>query len=332
MFSYSKLFFVFCLLFFVLDSTHAKVTFRWGVDQNLDHQIFIAKEFARIIKKKTKNRVQVIVDDTYEEDDHRDSIKKGQFHITQALVDKFFTQQPALKFWEVPFLFQSPEHVESYIQSDRAHQLLKKLEDRHKQAIGYTYAGGFLFFLTPKKMGSFSDLKGLGCHFEDGRTFFNYFIKPMAMGIKRIESYEKRYIEDYTRRRVLCKEVLASSVYTSEIKNYNYFTLTRHRVVSRVVMVSRETLGKLSPKDKTVFIHELRKALRRERRLIYKEIDLVVALLKNKGITTYEWSQFTKDKEKQTFAPYLKKLLPIIGSEVKYINKLVKQIKIGSKN
>lgn len=274
------------ILLFLSLGLNAQVTFKWGIDNQLHHQLRIANEFKNIIEKKSSGAVKIEVI-PYDIKDSRDSatssIEKKVYDIAQTFVGNYIAQAPELEVFQIPYLFKTTKQIEKFLQSPKANTILKKLNTPHALAINFSYAGGFLSYHSEQKIDSFSQLKGKECYNVKSYGFVKNFLKPS--GIKSTNNVDSK---DYS-----CGEVLSSeldSIYSFENAHKRWINITNHRVITRVTFLSQEKLKKLSPKIQSYFKVELSDALKRERFYVYDAMTIVTKLLKNRGFRINVWS------------------------------------------
>lgn len=330
------LFVVMSSFFFLLDLSVAQQVLVWGVSSDLTPLAKEVKKFQEKISKKTNGRVRVVIKrynenkiPGYFQGKFR-PIRDDIYDIHQQGVDKYHSTHPSLKFWEIPFLFINRAHAESYIESSNASKLLTSIEDKNHLHVGYTYAGGFLFFMTGKSINSLLDLSGMTCGLDGGggQEFFLYFLLPNGVFQTKNSVRGKK-----------CNEVLSSDLgnifLDLERGTYAHISLSRHRILPRVLSVSKKSLQRLQPKDRKTLLAELKIIAKQERLSVYKGVDDLKKILALRGINYNEWSLSSKIKERQRLAFLRKKYESILSkkalSEINYINRLTPNLNITPK-
>jgi TRAP-type C4-dicarboxylate transport system substrate-binding protein len=295
---------------------------KWGVDQELSPIIKIANRLQNNVEKKTNGRVKIVLE-TYDSDKIKEeflAIRNDKFQIHQIEVDEYYSNNPSLKYWDIPFLFLNKDHVESYIESERSQKILASAEDSFRKHVTYSYAGGFLFLFSQERMNSMADLSGLVCESDGGGdNLFNHFLIPK--GITRSPE---------GKRGERCAEILSSdlSLMFTELETggYKHLTMTRHRVLPRVISISKKALRKMKPNDREVLISELKKFSKYERNSIYKGISDLKKILKIRKLSFDEWSLSTMLEQRRFFEGETKKYRLSLGKraneEIDYIQEL----------
>lgn len=290
-------------------------TFKWAILEKLTHQITIAKQFAKEMKSYDIN-VEIELFSELDQSKFLNSTSKDGFQITQNLSGTLIDRAPSLKVWDVPFLFRSSKHIENFINSSTADEILKVLETPKEIALTFTFAGGFMYFITPKKLKSFADLSGMKCIFENKNTFYSVFMKPLNIKLEDKEITADDKTSEY------CIEELGSDININLIKHNNSFTLTGHRVLARVLRVSKEALKELNETKQRIFLDSLKSYAKKERSLVYDETKTAVETLRKRGIEVQKWSNSDKDRELKTYNNAMLSLEKEIGDKIKAIKAL----------
>ena len=309
--------------------SQAVVEFKWGIDNQLYHQIRIAREFKESIENKTAGRISIKI---IPYDIHKkvkasaQYLKDGDYQIHQTFVEEYARKVPEMRVFQIPYLFNSNEHIEKYLTSERGQSLLKKISNSQFLAVNYSFAGGFLNFYSHKKMNSFSDLKGDHCYNVESYGFAEYFLKDK--GIKTSNNVDSL---EYT-----CGELLSSEanlVFDLEKNPLDtWLNITNHRVVSRATIVNRKELNSLTEKDKNLFIAELAQHLEKERHYVYEASELSLKLFKNKGGLVNKWTKEQKQREKSFVPEFMPEIYVPLKELISYIEKLdAKPVVISSK-
>ncbi len=308
-----KFLFLTSFLFSSYLSAKEPVKVKWAINEGLNHQVTVAKEFAKEMEKEN-----ILVEIHYFSEDEQElydgPLKNKNFDMTQNYSAKFYEQEKRLKIWEVPFLFRSSEHIENFIASQRSQEILNGLDNEHEKAITFTFAGGFLHMITPERLTSFTQLKGQNCIFDDRNSFYKYFSSPL--GIK--SNFENEAKDSKS----MCLEELGAEIRLHLIRHNNFFNITGHRIISRVLRVSNKILNKMSEAQREKFISSLKKYTKKERMMVYKELDLTIERLKFRQITPNFWTNEMKDKEVQKLDHLMQAFYKEIGSEIDYVKAL----------
>ena len=233
----------------------------WGMLEPLQEYQILAKKFNEKIKDLTKGQVEV--DIVLFDKDPTNPIKEienGKLDIYQIPTTQLRGLLPEhtwLKVWEVPFLFKTPDHVEDYINSLRTADNLKSLESEKVLALTYSYAGGFCGTVTKrnKKVEDYSSLNTI--------EYSKYEYEDMSLENFLVNIYQ------HLPSSILMYEVNELLKLHPECKKLINVDISGHLIVSRITMLSKDTLSKIPDQFREDFVHLLYELLEEERGIIY---------------------------------------------------------------
>jgi TRAP-type C4-dicarboxylate transport system substrate-binding protein len=194
---------------------------------------------------------------------------------------------PETKVWEIPYLFESFEHIEKYIASPNGQKVIEKINTNNPdyQIVGYSYSGGPLYIFSHTKINSLSDLKKqkLSLSVEGGfnKDFLSVF---KVKGIR----------EGTDEKKEMNSEILAAgaeSVCFREDNDQLWVNVSNHRMVSRFVGVSKAALNRIPAAHRDFFVTELTKLMTKERQYSMDGAKLSMDILKNRGIHLNVWDR-----------------------------------------
>ncbi len=273
----------------------------WGILEPLEEYKKIADKFNQKIKDLTNNKIEVEV--KFFDKDPENPLKElenGSINIYQIPTTQLVGLLPEkswLKAWEVPFLFKNESHVESYIASNESKENLKSLETEKLLPITYSYAGGFCATLCKRnqeKLKDFSNLKTI--------DFSKYEYEDMALDDFLINIYQ------HLPSNILMYEINEMLKLKPEAKSFLNIDVSNHVVVSRVTMVSKETISKIPEEYRNSFLSTLNELLNEERQVIYKRSKNNIEALKADGVIGFN-EHLTSNE--------------ILEKEIKHINSLI---------
>lgn len=314
-----------CIFVLLITNAFSKVEFNWGIDEALYHQIKIAREFKKAIEKKSGGEVQINIkpyDITKLHESSSSLIQSNKFQIHQTFVEEFANAVPEFGVFQIPFLFESNEHIERFLTSPRAVHLLKKIENKDYIAVNYSFAGGFLHYYSQNKMNDFSLLKNSDCYSVKSYGFTEMFLNQQ--GVQTSNRIDAR---DYR-----CGELLSSEINTlyQYEKPYNmWINLTAHRVITRATVVSKVFLHKLSKKNQNIFIQELAKHLEKERHYVYEASALSLKLFKNRGGHINVWTYKERNIQRKKSLKLMSSLYRKHDELINFINSLNNKDKLS---
>lgn len=308
------------LLLCLVSYSFANVEIRWGISKELFYYHKIAKAFKEKIEKTTNGRVNVniiLYDDVTQEVGTENSLKSEKYHIHQSFTGEFAHIRPELKVWDVPFLFRDDRHVEKYFVSKKAKANLAHLESELLLPIDYTFAGGYQFIYSRDKFESFAQLKNQNFKSFDVYGFGSKFLKYLNVHVQSDVN------EPTTANPV--GEIFGSGVIEltskKEFKNY-FINITNHRLLVRILFVSKKLLAKLEPSDSKLLVSELKKMALIERKLSTEGKNLNIKLLENRGANVVHWTDHQKRENSKLFQPITEEYRAQIGHEIEFIESL----------
>ena len=312
-------FLLYIFTFLFIATSNAETTFIWGISTELHYFNKVAIEFKNTIESKTNGRVKIIIqkyDDLKNEKSSQDFFKENKYHIHQQLAGNYYSQSPNLKIWNIPFLFKNDQHVEKYLNSKKAQDNLKLLENDDLLPIDYTFSGGFIYAYGPKPLQAFSDLEGKKLSIMYDFGFNSDFLKP-----KNIDITLKTYtIVDNEFHETLGSD-LADLLGIVDLEK-TYFTVTNHRIISRILFVSKKQIEKMTQHDRNIFISELKKFARKERALANDGKKLSLELFKNRGHHLHFWNKNDIKKAQEYFRGSYDMYYKNLKSEIDFIHSL----------
>lgn len=138
---------IFLGLFFTTNCVFAKTVLTWGIDKELFYHIRVAKEFKSMIEARTNGEVTIefkLYNERENPQPFDEIMRSGKYDINQAIISNFQMRAPETKVWEIPYLFESFEHIEKYSASPNGQKVIEKINSNNPdyQIVGYSYSGG----------------------------------------------------------------------------------------------------------------------------------------------------------------------------------------------
>jgi len=244
----------------------------WGMLKSLEEYQRLAKRFDSKIQELTNGEVGVEIK-LFDKDpsDPLKDIEKGSldlYQVTTTHLRMLLNEHTWLKCWEVPFLFQNEEHLERYIGSEYTSQKLKSLETDTILPLTYSYAGGFC--------GVVSKRNELNQNYENLKTipFTNYEYEDMS-----VEEFMDNIYQQLPSN-ILMYEIQELLKLKPENKFLLNIDVSKHIVVARISMMSKNAVSKIPSQYKEVFLSTLVEFLNDERRIIYEKAKRNIEALK----------------------------------------------------
>ena len=121
-------------------------------------------EFARIVKEKTKGRINIEVfpgAQLGEEKAVIEQVQLGAIDFTRVSVGPVAAFAPKLNSLQLPYLYRDSDHMVKVLTGKIGQDLLKELENSQFYGIGWFDGGTRNFYTTKKQIKSINDMKGL---------------------------------------------------------------------------------------------------------------------------------------------------------------------------
>jgi len=248
----------------------------WGMLKSLGEYQRLA---ARVDEKlRTLTNGELSIETVLFDKDPADPLKeieRGELHLYQVntvQLRHLLPEHSWLRVWEVPFVFKDEDHVEKYIASEHTKLRLASLETPALLPLTYSYAGGFCAVVTKRKEPNFS-YENLH-HIEFGE--FDYETLTTEEFVEKIVSRLPSSILSYEINELLTLK--------PENKAFLNVETTRHRVVARISMISKNLLAQLPSQYREVFLKTLTEGLNEERHIIYERAQMNFAALRDDGL------------------------------------------------
>ena len=275
-----KIFLMLAVCFFITTTANAAVTLNYADNQSEEYPtVEAAQKFAQIVKEKTQGRVTVFVQPGAKLANEEIVLKQlefGTIDITRISVPYFANTFAEFKVLQMPYIFDSEEHMHKVLDGAIGARFLKLTEKEKVVALCWFDAGARSFYTTKKPIKTVNDFKQLRLRVQPSDVtvamakILGFTPVPLAYG----EVYEA----------LASKEVDGAennfSSYVSVMHNNvaKYLTLTEHMRQPELVVISKSALNKLSPADQKIIKEAAKEAAKYERKI---------------------WAQFESDARKE---------------------------------
>ncbi len=315
----SKLIIVGAILGFLSISTYAKATeekkekpfqLRW-VMAHKPEKFFVStgNYFKKLVEKESKGQinVQIITKPLRGLDKDRiphlrkdalEKIKNNEYEMTQIYSYALRQYASEMLVLDLPYLFDSNEHVASVLEGPIGKSLLKKINKGPIRALGFTYSGGFLVIPSrQKELHKVSDFKGLkyspwpGSLSKKitealGATYVEYnFSGNTSPSFKATSDF--KFLDDLFKEQSVdigdlsCGDVVE---YISESDQIKVLNNLGYRVILTSLVMNKEFYNSLPQHLKDVVSKSAVEAARFEREMIISECDKIEGLAKSSSI------------------------------------------------
>jgi len=247
-------------------------------------QVRAVELFADLVSEGTEGRVRVQIYPNNQLGNQRDVVEGLQMGSVEManIASVMASFVPEINLFELPFLFDGPEHFDAVVDSEIGLSLAPAFEDRGLHLLGYFDVGERHIMTTERPVEGLEDLKGLKIRTMENRlhlaTFKAFGANPLPMA----------YGELYT---ALEQGVIDGA----EAADPNYFAKRFYepapywarvgwiRLIEYVVM-SRAFYDRLPAKDRVVIDQAARAMILQQRSWYRAEADSALERLREAGV------------------------------------------------
>ena len=247
-------------------------------------QVRAVELFSELVREGTEGRVMVQIYPNNQLGNQRDVVEGLQMGSVELanIASVMASFVPEVNLFELPFLFDGPEHFDAVMESSMGRSLAPAFERRGLHLLGYFDAGERHIMTTEAPVEGLQDLRGLKIRTMENRlhlaTFKAFGANPLPMA----------YGELYT---ALEQGVIDGA----EAADPNYFAKRFYepapywarvgwiRLIEYVVM-SKAFYERLSPEDRSVIDGAARLMIREQRSWYRAEADSALGRLREAGV------------------------------------------------
>lgn len=264
------------------------------------------EKFAELVEEKTDGAVKVEVypsSQLYGDNDELDALIAGNVEMINPSVSKLVKLDKRWQYTDMPFLFQSTEHVYDFFDSDLGKVLLESDRLIDNGIIGLTFwANGFKNFSNDKQeISSPEDFKGMKFRTQAGNVIESQF-RALGAGATTIpwgETYSA--LQQGVADGAEVTADLMSSANFHEVQEH--LTISEHGRLDLAVLVNKEFWEGLPDDIRDQINEALEEATEYERQLALEFNDKSIQELKDGGMKVKELSSEEKEKLEQALQP-----------------------------
>lgn len=222
-----------------------------------------------------------------------EQVQLGALEMTRVSVGVVGPIVDDFNAFNLPFVFQSEEHMHRVVDGEIGTELLNRLEAGGLIGLGYMDAGARSFYTKDRPIRTVADLQGLKVRVMQNPIFVEMMSSMGGNGVPI--SFSELYTALQTGI-VDGAENNPPSYFTQ--KHYEvagYFSLTEHLMVPEIFVFSKRVWDTLSPIDQQLIRKASAFAVVRERELWDEMEQKAVAELENAGV------QIVRDVDKAAF-------------------------------
>ena len=230
-----------------------KIVLRYAENQPKDYPTTkAAREFAKMVKEKTKGRITIEVYDSAQLGDEKSVIEQIQFggidmsRVSLSPLSEFAKQ---LNVLQLPYLYRDGAHMWKVLDGKIGQDLLKTLDKSGIIGLTWFDAGARNFYTTPAAK-SMADLKGLKIRVQESSMMMDMVkavgANPTPMAYGEVYSALQTGVIDGAENNWPSYE---STRHFEVAKNY---MLDEHNRVPEPMIISKKTMEKISPDDQKI--------------------------------------------------------------------------------
>lgn len=299
-----------------------KIQLKWG-EQNAPTDIMSegAMEFAKIVKEKSKDRIEIAVYLSSQLGDEKTQIQAVQmgaldfFRANSNITAEFGADKSSVL--ALPYIFRDRNHMWNVLNGPVGKEILENFKEKNTRMLGIAYfdEGPRHFITRAKQIKTVEDLKGLKIRVGQTAIMMDTIralgASPTAISYAELYSALQAGVVDG-----------AENPMTAYLNNKfyevgKYYTLDGHVFSPSIIVMSDATAKKLSPEDLKLVTDAAVEAGQRVRAAIEKREADAAAQLKAKGAVITEIA----DKK-----PWQDAVKPVVDKYGANYKKLVDQI------
>lgn len=295
----------------------AEFPIRWSLNHEpINYFDKVAKTFQKNIEVRSKGRVKVYMErESILEANILQSVVKNDFQLGHVHTQFLETLNPEFEVFQLPFLFDSDDHLTLFSKSEAGHKLFASLEAKGIHAVDYTYSGGQIGIYGPK-IKSMADLKAQTFNVENGNENYISFLKKMGIDAQQLQGDLPTY-DALAKKQITYGEaipwVMGKVMTNSSLKNV-HFNQSRHRIVTRVMIISSQFLKGLPEDLRKIVVEETELLSKRERQIAIEDIRQVSKKFASKTKNLNVWTAEQRANDKKMFEPFYQQFISKYGS------------------
>lgn len=292
------------ILSFLVCANVSGQTLHWGINQDLDYFIKASSSFKNNVERRSNGKIKVeieIIKKSQEGYNHIIDVQSNTYQMSQELVFDVQKHIPELEIWDLPYLFRNDEHVDRYVESVEAKKILKKLNPLGLVGLGYTYSGGFLHIFGDE-INSFNELKNGSLGLENHSKNFELLTRK-ALNVKTGNLNHDMYSTEGKTKKGSEIIIAVGKKELFPLAKKRSFTLntTNHRVVARMLFISKPFFDSLTPDLQTIILEEGERVAKTERQITIDDKNTTLREATANNIKLNVWTTERYQIEKRNF-------------------------------
>ncbi|MGY4401686.1 TRAP transporter substrate-binding protein [Bradyrhizobium sp. USDA 3315] len=229
--------------------------FRTADTQNEDYPTAQALNYMdRLIAERTAGRHRIVVFHSRQLGEEKETLEQtraGAIDLNRTNVALIGTMVPSANVLAMPFLFRSPEHLQTVLDGPIGSEILNSLGDHGFVGLAFYDSGARSIYNSVRPVRSLDDLKGLRVRVQQSERMSDMV---RALGAQPVQMPYGQVLTGFATGLIDGAENnWASFVTTGHYKYAGYYTLTRHTFSPDVLLMSQKAWASLSPEEQTIF-------------------------------------------------------------------------------
>ncbi|MCA1402509.1 TRAP transporter substrate-binding protein [Bradyrhizobium sp. BRP56] len=229
--------------------------FRTADTQNEDYPTVQALNYMdRLIAERTAGRHRIVVFHSRQLGEEKETLEQtraGAIDLNRTNVALIGTMVPSVNVLAMPFLFRSPEHLQTVLDGPIGSEILNSLGDHGFVGLAFYDSGARSIYNSVRPVRSLDDLNGLRVRVQQSERMSDMV---RALGAQPVQMPYGQVLTGFATGLIDGAENnWASFVTTGHYKYAGYYTLTRHTFSPDVLLMSQKAWASLSPEEQTIF-------------------------------------------------------------------------------
>ncbi|MFP4066164.1 MAG: TRAP transporter substrate-binding protein [Spirochaetaceae bacterium] len=208
--------------------------------------------FAQLVEERTDGRIQIEVypdSQLGEESDVIEQVQFGGIDMTRVSISPVSSFVPELDAFQMPFLYEDPDHMWEVLLGEIGEEMFDKLEDSN--FVGLTwYEAGARSFYTTEKVETVEDLEGMNIRVQEAPLMMDMVelldAVPTPMPFGEVYSGLQTGVIDGAENN------WPSYYSTSHYEVAPYYIENRHTMVPEITIMNKEIFDELSEEDQEI--------------------------------------------------------------------------------
>ncbi|KRP88487.1 C4-dicarboxylate ABC transporter [Bradyrhizobium pachyrhizi] len=229
--------------------------FRTADTQNEDYPTVQALNYMdRLIAERTAGRHRIVVFHSRQLGEEKETLEQtraGAIDLNRTNVALIGTMVPSVNVLAMPFLFRSPEHLQTVLDGPIGSEILNSLGDHGFIGLAFYDSGARSIYNSVRPVRSLDDLKGLRVRVQQSERMSDMV---RALGAQPVQMPYGQVLTGFATGLIDGAENnWASFVTTGHYKYAGYYTLTRHTFSPDVLLMSQKAWASLSAEEQAIF-------------------------------------------------------------------------------